>query len=252
MPIENSYRNSKEKFTVNEVSEKYHQSFETIIVTFQSKVLQGLLDSKFIIEIPDRKFGTSNSKYPIYKLTKQENVLFYLSPIGAPATVGILEEIIYAFDVKNIIMYGSCGVLDRKIAAGKIIVPTKAYRDEGTSYHYQPSSEFIDLKENSFVSSVLKNNGIDFVKGYTWTTDAFYRETEELYRERKNQGCIAVEMEISAVQAFVNLRNIKLYSFIYGGDNLDSSKWDKRILGNLSVDERVKYFLVASIIASKI
>lgn len=41
-------------------------------------------------------------------------------------------------------------------------------------------------------------------------------------------------------------------SIIYGGDNLDSSKWDKRILGNLSVDERVKYFLVASIIASKI
>lgn len=252
MAIENTFRNSKEKFKVSDLSEKYHQSFNTLIVTFQSKVLKGLLVNNLIEEIPERKFGSSHGKYSIFKLIKNPNILFYLSPIGAPTTVGILEEITYALDIKNIVMYGSCGVLDKNITAGKIIVPTKAYRDEGTSYHYQPASDFIDIKCEHVVSDILESIGVDYVKGYIWTTDAFYRETEEIYEERKRQGCIAVEMEISAVQAFANLRKLNLYTFIYGADNLDSTKWDKRILGNISVDERVNYFIIASEVAKQV
>lgn len=252
MGIENSFRNSKEKLLVSDISEKYHKSFDTIIITFQSKVLKGILENKLVQEIPDRKFGSSHGKYSIYELVNEPNVLFYLSPIGAPIVVGILEEIAYAFDIKNIVMYGSCGVLDKTISDGKIIVPTKAYRDEGTSYHYQPASDFIDVKGEHFVSHVLDIINADYIKGYTWTTDAFYRETEAIYLERKEQECIAVEMEISAVQAFANLRGLNLFTFIYGADNLDTTKWDKRILGNLSIDERVKYFLIASEIAIQI
>jgi len=252
MGIENSYRDSKEKFLVSDISEKYHKSFDTIILTFQSKVLNGLLENKLVQEITDRKFGSCHGKYSIYELTINPSVLFYLSPIGAPTAVGILEEIAYALDIKNIIMYGSCGVLDKTVTAGKIIVPTKAYRDEGTSYHYQPASDFMDVKGERFISDVLESIGVDYIKGYTWTTDAFFRETEEIYLERKEQGCIAVEMEISAVQAFANFRGLNLFTFIYGADNLDTTKWDKRILGNLSIDERVKYFLIASEIAKQI
>ncbi len=252
MAIENSFRNSIEKFKVSELCEKYSHSFETLIVTFQSKVLSGLLAQDIIEAIPDRKFGSAHGKYDIFKLKQNNQILFYLSPIGAPTTVGILEEITYALDVKNIVMYGSCGVLDKSITAGKIIVPTKAYRDEGTSYHYQAASDFIDIKYESVVSHILENSHIDYVKGFTWTTDAFYRETEAIYEERKSQGCIAVEMEISAVQAFANLRGLNLYTFIYGADNLDTKKWDKRILGNLSIDERMKYFMIAYEIAKQV
>lgn len=249
MTIEKSFRNSKEKLRVSDISEKYNQSFNTIIMTFQGKLLDRLLEDNIIFEVPDRKFGSAHGKYGIYRLTKDPSILFYLSPIGAPTAVGILEEIVYAFDIKHIVMYGSAGVLDGNITPGKIIVPTKAYRDEGTSYHYQEASDFIDIVNHNVVAKVLDNINVDYVKGYTWTTDAFYRETESIYEERKQQGCIAVEMEISAVQAFANLRKVNLYTFIYGADNLDSSSWDKRILGNLSIDDRVNYFMVAVNIA---
>lgn len=245
MAINKSFRNSEEILKVKDISEKYHQSFDTLIITFQGKVLPGLLEQELIEIIPDRAYGSSHSKYPIYKVVGQPKTLFYLMPIGAPITVGILEEIVYSMGIKKIVMYGSAGVLNQEIVAKKIIVPTKAYRDEGTSYHYMPSSDFVDIHNSEIVSKILEKLGIEFVKGYTWTTDGFYRETKELYDERLKQGCLCVEMEISAVQAFANLRGVNLYTFVYSADSLDHSGWNKRILGNLSLDERIDYFLVA-------
>jgi uridine phosphorylase len=250
--IEKTYRDSNEILKISDISEKYHTSFDNLIITFQSKVLQGLINENLIVEILDRKFGSSHGKYSIYQLSNNPRALFYLSPIGAPTTVGVLEEIVYAFNIRNVIMYGSAGVLDKEITAGKIIVPEKAYRDEGTSYHYQSSSDFIDLVNYSFVSKIMDTLSVEYINGYTWTTDAFYRETEAIVNERKSQGCVCVEMEISAVQAFANLRGVNLYTFVYGADNLDSTKWDKRILGSLSIDSRIKYFLLASEIALNI
>lgn len=251
MGIEKSFRNSPEILKIEDFTLKYHRSFDTIILTFQSKVLKGLI-SQNLVKPLDLEFGSSHSKFPIYEVTNNPEVVFYLCPIGAPTTVGALEELVYSLDLKNIILYGSCGVLDKKITAGKVIVPTKAYRDEGTSYHYAKASDFIDIENHEIISNVLKKLQVDYVKGYTWTTDAFYRETEALFAERKTQGCIAVEMEISAVQAFANLRDVNLYAFIYSADNLDASKWDRRILSNLKLDKRIEFFLLALEIAKGI
>lgn len=249
MSIEQSFRNTKELLKPSDVSMKYHKVYHTIIVTFQSKVLSGLLESGLVEEIKDRTFGSSHSKHAIYEVVGETGILFFLCPVGAPIAVGILEEISYAMGIQNIVMYGTCGVLDKNITAGKIIVPTKAYRDEGTSYHYQKAADFIDVVNADVVSQILNDYQVEYINGFTWTTDAFYRETKEIFDERKKQGCIAVEMEVSAVQAFVLFRGLSFYNFLYGADNLDSTKWDKRILGNLSVNQRVEYFLVAKQIA---
>ncbi|CCV63919.1 predicted nucleoside phosphorylase [Alteracholeplasma palmae J233] len=252
MSIEQTYRDSEEVLKISDIVEKYHRTYDTVIMTFQSKVLPGLLEENKIEVIEDLTFGNAHGKHHAYKVIGHDNMIFYLCPIGAPMAVGILEEIVYKLGIKNIVMYGSSGVLDKTITEGKIIVPTKAYRDEGTSYHYMPKSDFVDLRNYMKVSSILKESNIDYVEGYIWTTDAFYRETKEIFQERRNQGCIAVDMEVSAVEAFSRLRNVNLYNFVYGADNLDSEKWDKRILGNLSLSSRVNYFLIALLIAKKI
>lgn len=251
MPINKSFRNSEEIIRPSDLITKSNQSYDAIIITFQSKVLDKLLENKLVKEADDKKFGTGYLSYPVYKLIESPNILFYLCPISAATAVGILEGITYAYDIKKIISYGSCGVLDKNITGGKLIVPTKSYRDEGTSYHYKESSDFIDMKNEMFVSNVMKKLNIDFVKGFIWTTDGFYRETKEIYEERKKAGCIAVEMEISAIEAFCHYRKYDLYTFVYGADNLDSKSWDKRVLGNLDLDIRLNQFLVAYEIAKE-
>ncbi|WP_300804010.1 hypothetical protein [uncultured Acetatifactor sp.] len=44
-----------------------------------------------------------------------------------------------------------------------------------------------------------EENGIPYVKGKTWTTDSFYRETVNNFQKHKADGCISVEMECAAL-----------------------------------------------------
>lgn len=252
MPIQHSFRNSEEIVKPEYMKEKYHKQYDYIILTFQSKTLPGLLKNNLVRELPDIHFGSSYRKNHIYELVGLENTLFFLSPISAPMAVGMLEEICCTMGVKNIIMYGTCGTLDKSITAGKVIIPTIAYRDEGTSYHYLPASDFVDVVNNDKVYTILNELNLDLVKGAVWTTDAFYRETKEIFEERKKQGCIAVEMEVSAVQAFALYRNLNFYNFLYSADNLDSTKWETRLLGEFTVEDRIEYFLLAKEIVKKL
>ena len=96
------------------------------------------------------------------------------------------------------------------------MVPTEAYRDEGTSYHYAPASDYITVKNSEKVAEFMELAGLPYVKGKTWTTDAVYRETRGNFDKRKNDGCISVEMECAAIQAIL----------------LDAPKWDSRMEKN--------------------
>lgn len=252
MGIEQTFNLSSEIMKVSDHIEKSSLFFDTVIVNFSEKTIFELLKDNYISEIPDLVFKSASNSFSVYKHNLINNTIVFKSPIGAPSVVAFLEEISYSFSIKNIILYGSAGVLQADITAGKLIVPDKAFRDEGTSYHYQPNSDFIDINNHLFVTKILELNSIDYVQGSIWTTDAFYRETSENFALRKSQGCIAVDMEISAVQAFAKFRGLNFYTFVYSADNLDSTKWDKRILGKLDLNSRIKYFNIASEIANNL
>lgn len=45
------------------------------------------------------------------------------------------------------------------------------------TYAGAPASDYITIKNADVVATFMKENEILFVKGKTWTTDSFYRET---------------------------------------------------------------------------
>lgn len=153
---------------------------------------------------------------------------FYRTWVGAPACAGTVEEIRTVLDTDKIIHFGGAGCLNKEIARGKVMIPTEAYRDEGTSYHYAPASDSIRIKNADIVAACMRENKIPYVKGKTWTTDAFYRETCDNFEKRKADGCISVEMEGSAVQAVCDFRGLEVYMFFTGGDLLDAPEWTNR------------------------
>ncbi len=178
----------------------------------------------------------------------------FLIGVGAPAAVTDLEDI-HAMGVNKFIVFGNCGVLDKNIADCGIIIPNKALRSEGTSFHYMPPSVSIDLnkKYTKEFKEILDNLGYTYTEGTTWTTDAFYRETKDIVTKRCNEGAITVEMEASALQAVANFRNFELFIFFYAGDNLDNEAWDKRSLsGDIKLDEKSKIAYLALELAHKI
>ena len=226
---------------------------ETLVSVFSHQLFKAVLDflgGKVIAETAD-----VDGIWPVYEVTyKGKRFAFYKARLGAPACVGCFEDVI-PMGVKRIILLGNCGVLDSNIKDCGIIIPTKAIRDEGTSYHYAPAADYIDVNKkyvDAFVA-VLEELGYPYVRGITWTTDAFYRETRAKVEARKKMGAICVEMECAAMQAMCDFRGVEFFQFLYTGDNLDHSNWDPRSLaGEARLDEKEKIALLAFELACRI
>ena len=169
-----------------------------------------------------------------------EEFVFFGAGVGAPVIAADIEEL-YANGVRKIIIFGSCGVLDSTIEDCTILIPTRAYRDEGTSYHYMKSSKYITLnkKYKKEFKEILKEYNFNYKEGYTWTTDAIYKETRSKIKHFKDLGCICVEMEASAASAVSKYRGMDLFTFFYACDNLDAVKWEERSLNcNVKLDTK--------------
>lgn len=184
-------------------------------------------------------------KIPIYKFNYGgKEIGFYHTLLGGSASGAVLEEII-AKGGQKILFFGSCGSLDKQITGGQLIVPYEAYRDEGTSYHYMPASNYISIQTADELSDIFDSLKLPHIKARIWTTDSFYRETQKNTEARKKDGCVAVEMECASIMAVGQFRGIKTYQFLYAADCLDKNIWDKRLLGNMPNDMRERILKVA-------
>ena len=180
--------------------------------------------------------------------------LFFLSPITSAGAGMLLEDIAQASGAKHFVLFGSCGALDKGLTEGRLIVPTEAFRDEGLSYHYAPAADYIQVKNARFVADALQEKSLPFVEGRVWTTDALYRETKGNMDKRREEGCVAVDMECAGLQAVCDFRGYEYYTFFYTGDLLDAPAWEKRILdsGEKEADHQLAAFLVALEIAKRV
>ena len=158
-------------------------------------------------------------------------ITLFMAAVGGPAMASDIEEL-HAQGVEKFIIFGNCGVLDSKIEDCSIIIPNLAYREEGTSYHYVPESDTIEVNtkyKEEFIE-ILKENKFDYTSGPTWTTDAFYRETTDKIKYFKDLGVKTVEMEGATIAAVCKYLQIDYFTFYYAGDNLDCVEWDERSL----------------------
>lgn len=198
-------------------------SVDACIVTFSYIIEKYVLDNYDLEQIGESVAVTGN--LPIYRFNRGgKSFAFLKAYAGAPACVATIEDTLSEIKTDQYIVFGGSGCLNKEIAHGKIMLPTEAYRDEGTSYHYAPASDYIPIRNSDIVAQFMEESGIPFVKGKTWTTDSFYRETIHNFEKRKADGCISVEMECAALQAMCDFRNLNLYMFLTCGDLLDAPK----------------------------
>ncbi len=192
--------------------------------------------------------SSANGIKPVYKATyRNKEIALFMIDVGAPMSVAMLEDV-YQMGIEKVVIFGTCGVLDKNIEDCSIIIPDSAIRDEGTSYHYASPSDEIAVNEKyiDIFQRMLTEMNINYTVGKTWTTDALYRETPDKVNLRKKQGCICVDMECSANAAIAKFRNKGLIQFFYAADNLDSEEWDIRSLSNYSkLEQKDRIALVA-------
>ena len=224
--ITDSFDNKSEAIINPQINENAPK-VDACILTFSNVIEEFVLKNYHCEQIGSFKCAADSRT--IYRIDyKGKRFAFFKTYVGAPTCVGTVEEAFVTFKTDKFVVFGGAGCLDKEIAHGKVMIPTEAYRDEGTSYHYAPAADYIKIKYADRVARFMKENGIPFVKGKTWTTDAFYRETADNFKKRKADGCISVDMECAALQAVCDFRGLELYTFFTSGDLLDAPEWDQR------------------------
>ncbi|WP_158852044.1 nucleoside phosphorylase [Saccharothrix deserti] len=175
------------------------------------------------------RFTEEMGGHGIYVVDDGAPVVVFHPGVGAPAAVHHLERVI-AGGVRDIVLCGSAGALVPGLVLGRAVVATGAIRDEGTSFHYAPPASAIDVDRDVVEALVglLAERSVPHVTGLTWTTDAPFRETRASVKARRDQGCLVVEMEASALLAAARFRGVKLGLLLYAADDLSGPTWDSR------------------------
>lgn len=219
---------------------------DTAIATFSHKIFHAVLEQYPHQEVAHT--GSANGHRPVYLLDLPDRqVIFYLSSIGSCLAGNDIIEIQWQTGFTRLILFGSAGALDSQATAGKYVLPTYAYRDEGMSYHYAPPADFIRIPHSETLAAIFDRLHLPYVMGKTWTTDAPYRETRSAVAQRKQDGCLTVEMELAGVQAVCDFYGIELYDFLVTGDVLDGAVYvpDGLVEANHAID---KFFVALKII----
>ena len=191
------------------------------------------------------EFVSATKTYPVYVMDyKGEKVCLAQAPVGSAPAAQFMDWLI-GYGVENIISTGTCGVLTN-IEENAFLVPVRALRDEGASYHYVAPSRYMEMQIEaiSAIEQVLEQLGIPYEEVMTWSTDGFYRETAEKVAYRKEEGCAVVEMECAALAAVAQLRGAVWGELLFTADSLaDLDNYDQRDWGAEAFDKALELCL---------
>ena len=104
--------------------------------------------------------------------------------------------------VKAVLFLGKCGGLKKKTALGDFILPIAAIRGEGTSNDYLPEEvpALPSFRLQRAVSSVIKNNGLDYWTGVIFTTNRRVWEHDKNFKKRlRTARAMGVDMETATL-----------------------------------------------------
>lgn len=251
MSIIETYDNKTEAIITPQMLTKKKEGFPKIaIITFFNQFQEILIKEYNAVKIAS--VSCSDVRVPVYKVNfGGKEIAFCVSPPGGAVSGTFMEQLI-AKGANKFFAFGSCGVLEKNIATGHIIVPTEAYRDEGMSYHYAPPADYIKLPLANALAEVLEELNVPYIKTKTWTTDAIFRETRGNMQKRKAEGCLTVEMECASLVAIAAFRNVEFAQYIFAEDSLDGVEWDARIMGGLTEKHRQSYVVLALEIVARL
>jgi uridine phosphorylase len=164
----------------------------------------------------------------LYRLT-HDGVHLGIVPCAVGASFAVLvAEQLFASGCRLLVSMTSSGQLMELRTPPYFILIERALRDEGTSYHYLPPSEFSEGPSQLLGSLQAAFDGlrVPVMHGATWTTDAPYRETPTAIAAMTARGLHAVEMEAAALYAFAQARQRPVVCFAHVTNQMAQAEGD--------------------------
>jgi len=216
----------------------------------------GCFFSELVDGLPDRRelmvLSSLTPPHVLWQMEWQRHPLAVFFPgYGAPLAAASLESVIAA-GCRNIVFCGGAGAVVPELALGHVVIPSAALRDEGTSFHYASPSREIEAGAGvvSTLAEVCSTSSVPYTVGKVWTTDAPFRETRRKIARRRDEGCIIVDMEVSALLAVGRFRGVQVGALLYAADDVSGEVRDGRGWTNAVADrQRVFHLSAAAAIA---
>ena len=147
--------------------------------------------------------------------------------VGAPFAVLVAEEL-FACGCRLLLSVTSAGQIASTGRPPYFVIIDRALRDEGTSYHYAPPSEYgeADAALVAIAVEALKGREQRVIVGSTWTTDAPFRETAEAIEAARSKGALAVEMEAAALYSFARAAGVQILCLAHVTNTMGRSERD--------------------------
>jgi uridine phosphorylase len=147
--------------------------------------------------------------------------------VGAPFAVLVAEQLI-ASGCRHIVGYSSAGAIAPDLSLPCLVVPDRALRDEGTSYHYVAPAAWACARGRlpDLLLHHAASTGLPVHRGPTWTTDAPYRETPSEIERHRAAGVLSVEMEAAALMALAETAGVEFASLLHVTNTLATGEQD--------------------------
>jgi len=193
-----------------------------------------IVSSDSDIRLLDRSLGIGPDHYRplflsrLYPDPNRDTGFAVVGPaVGAPYAVMLLETLI-AWGATDFIFLGWCGAIEKGVTIGDIIIPDRAFIDEGTSLHYGYQSGEETVPDESWARNLrqrMEASGLVCHRGGIWSTDAIYRETPTRVKHFQDKGALAVEMEVSALFAVGLHHRVRVTALLVVSDELSDLTW---------------------------
>lgn len=185
------------------------------------------LRAQFIAETFLKNVEKFNNIRNIFGYTgtyKGRRISVMASGMGMPS-IGIYSyELFNFYGVENIIRIGSCGAYTADLNLYDVILCTEAWSESTyakvqSGYEYDTIAASSEL--NSKLDKIAEDLGIKVHKHRVHSSDVFYRENFEEYKNiYKNHGCTSVEMESFTLFHNANVLGKKAACLLTVSDNL--------------------------------
>lgn len=147
--------------------------------------------------------------------------------VGASFAVLVAEEM-FASGCRLLMSVTSSGQITPQGEPPYFVLIERALRDEGTSYHYLPPSDYAALDPVWLepLAEAFETLPVPIYRGVTWTTDAPFRETAVAIEQARAEGILAVEMEAAALYAFAQARQKPVVCFAHVTNQMGNIEGD--------------------------
>lgn len=159
-------------------------------------------------------------KRPLHGIPGDPEITIVELVVGAPVAVDVLE-IAIAMGCRKLFVFGLCGAVGEDVQIGDLVIPTRVFREEGTSYHYLPADiEVVPDAAllNDLCAFVQHRAQLPFHRGVTVSTDAVFRQTLNKELAWRQASVLGVDMEMSALLAVAQYHRIPAVGLLIVSD----------------------------------